>query len=51
MDEQKTQREDMNCHDAHTEAQNEREYREKVRASVERVRQQNREILDRLATK
>jgi hypothetical protein len=29
----------------------EREYRERVRASVERVRSQNREILDRLATK
>lgn len=30
---------------------NERAYRERVRAAVERVRTQNREILDRLATK
>lgn len=31
--------------------QKDKEYRERVRAAVERVRSQNREILDRLATK
>jgi hypothetical protein len=40
------------CRDSQEETgEKEREYRERVRASVERVRSQNREILDRLATK
>jgi hypothetical protein len=40
------------CRDSQEEvSETEREYRERVRAAVERVRNQNREILDRLATK
>lgn len=44
-------REGMACSQPRDESAAEREYREKVRASVERVRTQNREILDRLATR
>lgn len=40
------------CRDSHEESeQKDKEYRDRVRAAVERVRSQNREILDRLATK
>ena len=42
----------LDCRDSKDEKnEKEREYRERVRESVERVRNQNREILDRLATK
>lgn len=43
---------ELACRDSQEEiSETEREYRERVRAAVERVRNQNREILDRLATK
>lgn len=48
--EHRTAAENMTCRDARDEAA-EREHREKVRAVSERVRAENREILNRLATK
>lgn len=41
----------MACRDARDETAAEREHREKVKAVSDRVRAENREILNRLATK
>ncbi len=53
MDEQNIEKHGgLACSDSQEEkSEKEREYRARVRESVERVRSQNREILDRLATK
>jgi len=52
MDEQNNNEQNRACRDSQEDvSEKEREYRERVRASVARVRSQNREILDRLATK
>lgn len=41
----------MSCRDPRDEAEREQERRDKVRAASERVRAENRDILNRLATK